>query len=567
MNTVVPDSMTGERIQRLTGAARIAVNRFYVGHNVRTVPPSAEADEGLRVSIKTVGVLQPILARPDPNSNKFIIVLGYRRWNAAIDVGLTEIPAEIREMTDAEVEAAQLAENIQRQDMHAVDQWRAVKTLIQDHGLTIEQAADALGLPGRVTRRMEMLGRLNKTLLAMCEIEMPQARQLRVIAAAPIKVQNQVAGRKGLIVSHNGTETVQWHDIVNQCAVRRISRSVAIFDTADVKGIAWDEDLFAQPGADDQFTTRDVDAFLKAQTKALEAKVAALVKARKRHQVALADGDYGIKLPAGFRRVFDFHGVVKGKPPRLKTHETMFHAVVPSGTVLEWIGADIKAEKAAKPATASAPADDDDVDGEAGDDDGLPEVEDAVKPPFTKAGLALIAAAKSQAVRDSLDDMPMLPKQVLALLVLALGAQNVSVRGNHDGFDDLAAQLLAPGGIPLELSDADVCQIGRTAIGRIVHFEDADRQGNYVCRYSGPAGEWIGAAIAAERQLPRFDTPEFLATASIAELKRAAAQASLPVGGTGAQLRERLTGRAPEYRPETAVFGAPAPKVRRRDDA
>ncbi len=76
---------------------------------------------------------------------------------------------------------------------------------------------------------------------------------------------------------------------------------------------------------------------------------------------------------------------------------------------------------------------------------------------------------------------------------------------------------------------------------------------------SGPAAEWIGAAVRADDALPRFDTPEFLAHVQVAELKRLAAEAGIKVSGSGAAVRQALAGKLPTWRP--AVFGAPAPVV------
>jgi ParB family chromosome partitioning protein len=531
------------------------------GPNARDLPPAPGADERMRQSVATIGVLQPILLRS--RENKLEVVIGGRRYRAAIAAGLTDIPAEVREMTDAEVEAAQLAENIQREPMHPVDTWRGINALIQSHAVTFEQAAAALGLDERGVRRMEMLSRLDPHLLALCEVEMPKPEQLRVIAAAPAKLQASVAKGKDLRDNDGG---VNWYDIASRCRVVRISRAHAIFDTAAAKGPAWDEDLFAEPGADDQFTTANVARFMECQEKALTEKVAELAKAKKRHQVAkMASNGWSVALPSGFLQTYS------DNPDRLKRHETAFHAVRPDGQIAVVIALDTKAAKAAdaaKPKKATTAVADDDPDVDPGDDDddtgieGAPEPE--VKPPFSKAGMAMIRAAKTAALRKQLDDTPMEAPEVLALLVLALCGENVSARGAHGGFKDLAARMLAPGGNRLQLSEADLCTIGQTAVGRILDCGEVT--GRFTSLGSGDAAEWVGAAINAADALPRFDTEEFLATATNAELKRAAAGAGLLSGGTGTQLRERLAGRAPKWRPEAAVFGAPAPRVRMRTD-
>lgn len=547
----------------------IPLARIVPGRNARTVAVPAEHDAGLRRSIAAAGVLQPVVLRPlgtpfDATA-ALELVLGNRRFAAATALGLIEIPAEIRVMTDAEVAAAQVAENLQRQAMHPVDQWRQMRVLIQDHDYNFEQAAGALGLDERLTRRMEQLGRLNPTLLKLAEIEMPAPAQLRKIAGAPARLQGTAAAIKGVVIMRGATETVDWYRVVSACERRRISRSVAIFDTSKQK-VPWDEDLFAEPGADDQFTTADVDTFMKHQSKALQGRVADLVKAKKRHQVAVVKDTRAIAFPGGFKASF-------GKPERLRAHEWAFHAINPDGTIRIETALDTKAVKKAASAApdgaqgavaAGGPASDDAADGDAPDGKGQdtapnPTPEPEAPRPFNRRGMMLIAAAKGAALRKTLDEAALPPGRVIALLILALCADNVDICGVPDGhFADLATRLLAPGGQLLEVSDADLCAMGQTALGRLLHVgtPEAGRTA------SGWAAEWIGAAIGADAGLDRFDSQDFLTTASLAELKRAAAGAALVPTGTAANLRERLTGRAPAYRPEPSAFGAPVPRKR-----
>jgi len=75
---------------------------------------------------------------------------------------------------------------------------------------------------------------------------------------------------------------------------------------------------------------------------------------------------------------------------------------------------------------------------------------------------------------------------------------------------------------------------------------------------SGPAAEWIGAAIGAGLALGRFDTADFLAQVGGDELRRAAAAAGEKATGSVKSLRERLVGKLPDWRPDAAVFGAAA---------
>src|SRR5690606_39409879 len=90
----------------------------------------------LAASIEVRGVIQPIVVRP--HGHRFQIVAGERRWRAAQKARLHEIPAIVREFTDAETLEVALVENIQRQDLNAIEEAQAYKRLLEDYGHTQE---------------------------------------------------------------------------------------------------------------------------------------------------------------------------------------------------------------------------------------------------------------------------------------------------------------------------------------------------------------------------------------------------------------------------------------------
>ncbi len=97
-------------------------------------------------SIRSQGILQPLLARPDPNtSNMFQIIAGERRWRAAQQAGLHEVPVLIRDLTDMDAMAASLVENLQRQDLNPIEEGEGFRRLIDEFGLTQEQLGTAVG--------------------------------------------------------------------------------------------------------------------------------------------------------------------------------------------------------------------------------------------------------------------------------------------------------------------------------------------------------------------------------------------------------------------------------------
>ncbi len=95
-------------------------------------------------SISQHGVLQPLLLRPMLTGG-YRIVAGERRWRAARMAGLTEVPAVIREMTDAEEMLFALIENLQREDLTPLEEARGYRTLIETQDFTQEEVSQAMG--------------------------------------------------------------------------------------------------------------------------------------------------------------------------------------------------------------------------------------------------------------------------------------------------------------------------------------------------------------------------------------------------------------------------------------
>jgi ParB family chromosome partitioning protein len=105
---------------------------------------SQDALEELASSIRNQGIVQPLLVRPAGNA-RYEIVAGERRWRAAALAGLTEMPVLVRRLTDMEVMAAALVENLQREDLNPLEAARAMAVLREEFGLSQDALATALG--------------------------------------------------------------------------------------------------------------------------------------------------------------------------------------------------------------------------------------------------------------------------------------------------------------------------------------------------------------------------------------------------------------------------------------
>ena len=145
-----------------------------------------ESLEDLAQSIRAQGVIQPIIVRPLPERDpsgapRYEIVAGERRWRAAQMAGLQSIPVVIREIPDSAAIAMALIENIQRENLNPLEEALALRRLIDEFGLTHEQAAEAIGR-SRVAvsnlLRLMQLGEVAQELLQSRAIEMGHARAL-----------------------------------------------------------------------------------------------------------------------------------------------------------------------------------------------------------------------------------------------------------------------------------------------------------------------------------------------------------------------------------------------------
>lgn len=102
-----------------------------------------EALEELADSIRQLGLIQPITVKRD--GEKYIIISGERRWRASERAGLEQIPAYIREVDDTTLHAMALVENIQREDLNAIEISLGMQRLVEECGLTQEALAERLG--------------------------------------------------------------------------------------------------------------------------------------------------------------------------------------------------------------------------------------------------------------------------------------------------------------------------------------------------------------------------------------------------------------------------------------
>jgi ParB family chromosome partitioning protein len=172
--------------------------------------PRTRMDEGslyeLAESIKSQGVMQPILVRPlgpdapAAGASRYEIIAGERRFRAARLAGLDEVPVLVKQVPDESAAVMALIENIQREDLNPLEEAQGLQRLVSEFKLTHEQAAQAVGrsrsAASNLLRLLNLAQPVQQMLMAG-DLDMGHARALLSLdAAQQILAANQVAAKK-----------------------------------------------------------------------------------------------------------------------------------------------------------------------------------------------------------------------------------------------------------------------------------------------------------------------------------------------------------------------------------
>ncbi|ABI69854.1 ParB/RepB/Spo0J family partition protein [Syntrophomonas wolfei] len=147
-------------------------------------------------SIQEHGLLQPLIVRH--RQDGFELVAGERRWRAAQIAGLIQVPALIREMDDVQAAEVSLVENIQRDDLSAVEEAMAYKYMMDNYGYTQEVLAEKLGKSRPHIANMVRMLALPEQVLTMLERQEITAGHARAILSLPTAAE-QIAAAKEIV--------------------------------------------------------------------------------------------------------------------------------------------------------------------------------------------------------------------------------------------------------------------------------------------------------------------------------------------------------------------------------
>ena len=166
--------------------------------------PRTRMDEGslyeLAESIKSQGVMQPVLVRPLPGGGDYEIIAGERRVRAARLAGLDEVPVLVKDVPDEAAAVMALIENIQREDLNPLEEAQGLQRLVNEFKLTHEQAAAAVGrsrsAASNLLRLLNLASPVQQMLMAG-DLDMGHARALLSLDnAQQILSANEIVARK-----------------------------------------------------------------------------------------------------------------------------------------------------------------------------------------------------------------------------------------------------------------------------------------------------------------------------------------------------------------------------------
>lgn len=468
--------------------------------NARRSKSSAQADALLLATVKAVGIIQPPVVSPETGGgNGYIIQAGHRRVQQAIAAGLDEIEVIVREAANDNGAMRSMVENIAREPLNSVDQWRGIERLVA-LGWTEEAIAVALALPVRQIRKLRLLANVLPAMLDHMALgDMPNEQQLRTVAAASLDEQKEVWKAH----KPKKSERADWYNVARALSKTRMYAKDASFgdDLASAYGIEWVEDLFAPADQDSRYTT-NVEAFLGAQQEWMTSnlpKKGAIVEVNNWGQP---------ELPKKAERVY-------GKPSK-------------SDHVAMYLDRDGKVQSVAfrMPEDSKTKGDGGVSATDGQDDDGSIIDTPKPRPDVTQKGHDMIGDFRTDALHEALGRAPIEDDMLMALLVLAFAGQNVRVdSGANDTvfgpkrFRRHAARLFSEDG-KLAFDTETVRFAARSMLIDVLSCRRGMSNSGVVSRIAGDA-------IGADSFLPNMGSEDFLLCLSRQALEMAAKEVNV----------------------------------------
>jgi ParB family chromosome partitioning protein len=164
--------------------ARIAVDQIHANPKQPRKRFDGEAVSGLAESIKAQGLIQPVVLRPRLEGG-YELIAGERRWRAAREAGIAEVPAVIRDADDRDTLLLGLVENVAREDLSPIEEARAYAVLFDEFGLSLGEVAERVGRSKPAVSNRVRLLELPEDVLAMVGRNELTEGHARAVLAVP----------------------------------------------------------------------------------------------------------------------------------------------------------------------------------------------------------------------------------------------------------------------------------------------------------------------------------------------------------------------------------------------
>lgn len=189
--------------------------------------------EDLAASIKSQGLIQPIVVRRI-DVERYELIAGERRWRACQLAGMIDIPAVVRDIPDQAAAALSLIENIQREDLNAIEEANALKRLIEEFGLTHQQTADAVGRSRAAITNLLRLIELPAELKAMVERNELSIGHARALLGLKDEVQ-QLKLAERIIAQQLSVRTTE--ELVKQALAPKVTKALPARVDANMRAL------------------------------------------------------------------------------------------------------------------------------------------------------------------------------------------------------------------------------------------------------------------------------------------------------------------------------------------
>ncbi|HIF9228962.1 TPA: ParB/RepB/Spo0J family partition protein [Photobacterium damselae] len=211
------------------GALReLAVSQLQSGKYQPRKDMADEALAELTESIRAQGIIQPIIVRELTNTH-FEIIAGERRWRAARQAGLKQVPCIVKSVDDRATMAIALIENIQREDLNVMEEAQALERLQSEFSLTHQQLAQAVGKSRTAVSNLLRLNQLATEVKHLVETKQIEMGHARALLALPTELQlaiAQIVVSKALTVRE--TEALVKKQLEPQVEAKKVTRNPAV---------------------------------------------------------------------------------------------------------------------------------------------------------------------------------------------------------------------------------------------------------------------------------------------------------------------------------------------------